>query len=298
MNDLELLKGFRHELGADPRDDQVEAAWSKLTERIGSRSGPGSVPPRRTRARRWVVPASIAAGVAALLFALSITLPGGFPGGSHRAGAAVSFTQDGQYIVAVVEDPQADSQALTDAFDDHGLDITLQLLPVSPSFVGKFVELDTSEGQSGIETIFDDHADCSAPGSTSCPIGLKIPLGFQGHANITLGRAGEPGEDYATVNDAFAYGELLHCSGLRGMTVEQALPVLSRLGVTTDWRSNDSSIDKVDGIDPSTILDQYVTDALPRSQGTVYVWAAPQPSPTPEPGTPLAAYYERLDRGC
>jgi len=298
MNDLELLKEFRHELGADSGDDQVEAAWARLEERLGRVGASGTVPARRKRVRRWAIPAGIAAAVAALLFVLSVALPGGSPGGSRSAAAAVSFTQDGQYIVAVIEDPQADSQALTDAFAEHGLDITLKLLPVSPSFVGKFVEQDTSGSGPGIETLFDENADCTTPGGSGCPIGLKIPLDFQGHANLTLGRAGEPGEEYVSVNDAFASGELLHCSNLRGMTVEQAVPVLSRLGVTVVWRSNDSAIDKVDGIDPSTIADQYVTDAVPVSQGSVYVWAAPQPAPTPEPGTPLANYYDRLNRGC
>ena len=138
----------------------------------------------------------------------------------------------------------------------------------------------------------------SAPGSLSCPIGLKIPLDFQGQASIALGRAGQPGEEYVTTNDAFAYGESLHCSGLRGMTVQQALPVLDRFGVTAVWRSNDPAIDRVDGIDPSTVLDQYVTDAVGLSEGKAYVWAAPQPLPQPDPGTPLADYYARLDRGC
>lgn len=297
MNDLDLLREFRYELGADPGQDEMESSWAKLRERMGA-SHRSPLLGSRPRPRRWAVPITVAAAIAAIVLALSITLPAGAPGGSHRAVAAVSFTQDDGYIVAVVEDPQADSEALAAAFAEHGLDITLQLVPVSPSFVGRFVEQDASGGDSGIETLFDDGADCTAPGSTSCPVGLRIPLDFEGHANITLGRAGEPGETYTTVNDAFASGELLHCSGLRGMTVEEALPVLSQLGVTAVWRSNDSAIDDVDGIDPSTILHQYVTDALPRSEGAVYVWAAPEPSPTPEPGTPLADYFDRLNRGC
>jgi hypothetical protein len=295
MNELDLLKEFRSELGADPGQDHMEASWAKLQQRMGTSPGSTFIL-TRPRVRRWAVPVAIAAA-AAVLLALSITLPAGFPGGTRRAAAAISFTEDGRYIVAVIQDPQADSEALSAAFTQHSLDITLKLLPVSPSFVGKVVEQDTSGG-SDIETLFDENADCTTPGSTSCPIGLRIPLDFHGQANITLGRAGEPGEEYASVNDAFAPGELLHCSGLRGMTVQQAALVLSQVGVTAMWRSNDSTIDKVDGIDPSTISDQYVTDALPLSQGSVYVWAAPQPAPTPEPGTPLANYYDRLNRGC
>ena len=107
MNDLELLKEFRHELGADSGDDQVEAAWARLEERLGHVGASGTIPARRKRVRRWAIPAGIAVAVAALLFVLSVALPGGSPGGSRSAAAAVSFTQDGQYIVAVIEDPQA-----------------------------------------------------------------------------------------------------------------------------------------------------------------------------------------------
>jgi len=209
----------------------------------------------------------------------------------------VSFSNDGQYIVAVIEDPQADADALAAAFAQHGLDITVELLPVSPSLVGKMVMEDQDQGPD-IETLFDDQAGCTLPGSTSCPIGLRIPLDFHGKAHIVLGRAGGPGEDYASANDAFALGEALHCSKLRGMTVQQALPVLARRGVTAVWRSNDQSTDRVDGIDPATIAGQYVSDAVPRSEGEVYIWAAPTPPAEPQPGTPLADYYARLERGC
>jgi hypothetical protein len=303
MTDLDLLKEFRSELGGDPDMDEerLEAAWATLSHRIGT----GPVPTERrptARRRRWAVPAAVAAMVAALLLALPAILPSGAPGGARRAAAAaVSFTEDGRYIVAVIEDPEADSQELTAAFAQHGLDISLQLLPVSPSFVGKFVfEGDSgTEGGPPIETLYDASADCTTPGGSSCPIGLRIPLGFQGHADLALGRAGQPGEEYASANDGFASGEALHCSGLRGMTVQDALPVLERLGVTVVWRSYDPAVDgDGTGIDPSTVPDQYVTDAIPKAEGQVSIWVTPDPPAQPDPGTPLADYFARLGRGC
>ena len=301
MTDLDLLKDFRSELDGDLDDERLEAAWATLGQRIGTAPAParGRRIPRPRR--RWAVPAGVAAMVAALLFAMPAILPSGAPGGPRRAAAAVSFTEDGQYIVAVIEDPQADSQELTAAFAQHGLDISLQLLPVSPSFVGKFVFEGGSgtEGGPAIETLYDASADCTTPGGSSCPIGLRIPLGFQGHADLALGRAGQPGEEYASANDGFASGEALHCSGLRGMTVHESLPVLDRLGVTVVWRSNDPAIDgDGNGIDPSTISDQYVSDAVPKTEGHVYIWVTPDPPSQPDPGTPLADYFARLNRGC
>jgi hypothetical protein len=300
MTDLDVLKEFRSELGGDLDEEGLEAAWAGLSRRIAT----GPIPAGRrltAQRRRWVVPVGVAATVVALLLALPAILPSGAPGGARRAAAAVSFTEDGQYIVAVIEDPQADSQELTAAFAQHGLDISLQLLPVSPSFVGKFVfEGDSgTEGGPPIETLYDETADCTTPGGTSCPIGLRIPLGFQGHADLALGRAGQPGEEYASANDGFASGEALHCSDLRSMTVREALPVLDRLGVTAVWRSYDPAVDgEGTGIDPSTIAGQYVSDAVPKAEGQVYIWVTPDPPSQPEPGTPLADYFARLSRGC
>jgi hypothetical protein len=298
MNDLELLKEFRSGRGDELDEADAETLWTTVRERMGTARGPAVV--RRARHRRWALAAAVAATVAALVLALPAILPSDAPSGPPRASAAISFATEGNYLVAVIKDPQADADELRAAFAQHGLDISLQLVPVSPSMVGKFVY----EGDSGtdtgppIETLFDDSAECTTPGSLSCPIGLRIPLDFTGHAELSLGRAADSGEDYATTNDAFAPGEALHCSELRGMTVHGALPVLEQLSVTAVWRSNDQSIDRVDGIDPATIAGQYVTDALPLAPGQVYVWASTEQPTEPEPGTPLADYFARLERGC
>jgi hypothetical protein len=289
MNDLDLLKDFRAGLAAEARErDSLDASWERLRQRIQVVPGP-IAPARRGHRRRWPVVVAVAATVAALLFALPALLPSNAPGGAHRAAAAVAFRTQGRYIVAVIKDPVADGEELKAEFAEHGLDISLQLLPVSPSFVGKFVfEGDSgTEGGPAIETLYDPDAACTTPGGSQCPIGLRIPLDFQGHADLGLGRAAEPGEEYVSANDAFAPGEALHDSGLRGMTVHDALRVLDGLGVRAIWRSNDASIDRgVDGIDPSTIADQHVADAVPYSAGVLMIWASPgQPE---EPGAPQA----------
>src|SRR5438105_2140487 len=282
MNDLDLLKEFRREPGRDVDTAGVHAAWAALIDRIGIGTAgnagnagvdPGLVVHRRPR-RRWRVAAVVAAAVAGLVFGLPALLPSGAPGGARRAAAAVSFTNDGRYIVAVITDPQADSADLRAAFQQHGLDIALQLLPVSPSLVGKVVfEDDSADGNgSAIETLYDPNAGCTTPGGLECPIGLRIPVDFTGHATIALGRAAQPGEVYASSNDAWAPGEALHCSGLLGMTVQQALPVLAQRGLTAVWRSTDASIDNGNGIDPAIISDLYVTEATPLAEGQVFVW--------------------------
>jgi hypothetical protein len=296
MNDLEMVRAFRAELGTEPGPDRLEPAWLAVRERIAF--GPDvSVGRRRRYRRRRVSLALAAAALIAALVALPALLPSGTPGSADRAGAAVSFSQDDGFIVAVIEDPNADSEALREAFAQHGLDITLQLVPASPSAVGTFVYFsldETAQQGPAIETLASDDPACTTAGGGSCQIGLRVPVDFQGHADIALGRPADPGEKYSTANDGFAAGEALHCSGLYGMAVQTALPVLSERGVMAIWRSTDQSIDTVDGIDPTTIAGQYVTDAIPAAPGEVYIWVTPdQPSPLPP-----SDYLQRRDEGC
>jgi hypothetical protein len=296
MNDVEMVRGFRVELGIEPGPDRVELAWLAVRDRITF--GPVVPAGRPERLRRRRVSLLIAAAaLIALLVALPAILPSGAPGSANRAGAAVSFSQDGGYIVAMIEDPNADSEALREAFAEHGLDITLELIPASPSTVGTFVytSLDeTAQQGPAIETLASDDPTCTTAGGGSCQIGLRVPVDFHGHADIALGRPANPGEKYGTANDGYAAGEALHCSGLYGMTVQAALPVLSDRGVTAIWRSTDQSIDTVEGIDPATIAEQYATDTVPAAPGEVYIWATPdQPPPLPP-----SDYLQRRDQGC
>ena len=48
---------------------------------------------------------------------------------------------------------------------------------------------------------------------------MRVPADFSGTATIAANGTPPAGELYDSVNDAFAPGEVLHCSGLRGMTV-------------------------------------------------------------------------------
>jgi hypothetical protein len=73
--------------------------------------------------------------------------------------------------------------------------------------------------------------------------------------------------------------------------------VLDRKALTPLWRSNDPGLD-VEGMDASDLAGLYVADVSPAAQDQTYVFVSRQARPQPEPGTPLAKYYERLDRGC
>jgi hypothetical protein len=140
-------------------------------------------------------------------------------------------------IVATVTNPFAAQSSLDAAFRAAGLDITVSLVPASPSAVGTVVEISEPSSGPEIGTLTGGSCVTGGGGPGNCPVGLRIPRQFAGSGSIVLGRPAKPGEAYESTNSAFAPGELLHCSGLIGTTVATALPELATRGVSVQWQS-------------------------------------------------------------
>ena len=248
--------------------------------------------PHSRRRVRLLAGAAAALLAAVAVFALAVALRQAPP-----AAAAVEFRTQGNYIVATVVDPYAAEQQLDAAFAAHGLNITLELVPVSPSMVGSVVYMGSSARASDIGVLYS--ATKQAPGGP-LPIGLRIPVDFKGQADIMLGRAARPGETYVSAGDAFAPGEALHGSGLMGMRVSAALVKLNALGLSAEWRawrvvkpakgglptpvasptSGASPAPGISGepasaesvtVDPQTIPNNVVYDAIPLAPGRVLI---------------------------
>lgn len=148
---------------------------------------------------------------------------------------AVSFRTDSSgYILASVTDPFAAQRRLDAAFARKGLHIKIQLIPASPSAVGRVVYMGVSNTHvAQIEPLREgEHCVSNDAG---CAIGLRIPRGFTAKATIALGRPARPGERYGSAASAFASGEILHCSGLLGASVARALSVLQQDELTVRW---------------------------------------------------------------
>jgi hypothetical protein len=228
--------------------------------------------PRRRRSLRWI---TAAAAVAALLVGVVfLQLP------QAQVAGAVEFKEEGDYIEAIIVDPQATKAELESAFAAHGFSIDVQLLPTSPSLEGKVLTTmeDPTAQKHSIRTIYQTGACYTGGGGFRCPVGVKIPLDFEGHAVIGIGRLAADGELYVQGNNnPFYPGEMLHCSDLPGKTVAEALPILKGLGVTALWRSADQAIDDVNGIDPNLIQDQFVdADGSTIANGETYIWVSPK----------------------
>jgi len=241
--------------------------------------------PRSATRRRRVVLAFAAAVALVALVAIGAVLFRPAP-----AAAGVRFSTTHGFIVARVTDPTASAAQLRAAFAEHGLDITLQLLPVSPSLVGTVIVI-SSEG-SGIEAL--QGGKCITGGG-GCPVGLRIRSTYRGHAEITLGRRARPGEMYDSTASAFAPGEPLHCSGLVGARVTRAAAALKARGLSATWRPYLDSGNTE--LSPASVGNFFVIDADSMAPAKVLVWVAPKRAN--QLGKPeLERYLKALSRGC
>jgi hypothetical protein len=246
------------------------------------------------RARR---PALISMlGAAAIAAAAAVLLITGSAVHTQSAAGAVAFRADAHGdIVATVTDPFAAESKLRAAFAEHRLDITVNLVPVSPSLVGTVVYTSDNGGANTIQPLQGGHC---VTGGGGCPIGLKIPATFTGKGYITLGRPAKPGETYESQASAFAPGETLHCSGLLGARVATAQPALQADKLTAEWREDttstapDGSSASFSKTSTNPPAHNYIWDAVMTAPGTVMIWT--EPTRWPANATHGAAF----NQGC
>ncbi|GII57835.1 hypothetical protein Pth03_62240 [Planotetraspora thailandica] len=207
--------------------------------------------------------------------------------------AALSFSTQGKYLVVKVKDPLADPARYKEQFAEHGMDISLTLVPASPSVVGTVV---FSELPDTVKML-PAKGKCFSGGG-ACPVGVKIPLDFHGSGGIVFGRQARPGETYESTNSAFAPGEILHCVDIRGRTVDQALAVLKGRKVTVgSWHYEEKRADGTYGVTGARGKipgSWYVSGADPYAPGQIMLWVQQNPPVAGE----SEAYYQSLTQGC
>jgi hypothetical protein len=264
-------------------------------------------PGRRLRGRRWpigkpiVTPLAAALAVIALVAAaLAITRPSGPPKPATAPPPSVkastrtvpaqvlSFTTSGGYITVIVRNPLAEPARYRAEFAAHHLNITLKMVPASPSIVGTVVYIEEPASRPDIETITAQGRCYTGGGGSACPVGVRIPVSFRGRAEVVFGRAARPGEQYESTAPATAPGEVLHGLRFVGDTVTQVLAMLRERHVTVPVfnYAQSGGARNVSHV-PGT---WYVYDADPWAPGQVLLSAGPTRTPpgnqAPQPGTP------------
>lgn len=204
--------------------------------------------------------------------------------GTMQLTAALSFSTSGRYITVKVVNPLADPSRYRAEFARHHLNVTLNLVPASPSLVGTLVYFSDSAG-SGITPITAKGRCYTGGGGSACPVGVRIPAGFRGQAQLVFGRAARPGEQYESTVSATAPGEVLHGLTVDGLRVARVLAMLRQRDVTVPVFHHDGKLLRhVPG-------DWYVYDADPWAAQQVMlfvgpVWPQPVTNP-PAPGNPV-----------
>lgn len=162
-----------------------------------------------SRRRKVVVGMVLAAAVAVGVVVGPAVLPGRQGTATSYANSAIEIEQRGDEWVARVKDPYADYAKYREAFLAVGLDVGLDLVPVSPPRVGQVVRLgfvNTSE-QSVIGGA-PEPAGCKI-GQDGCMLAISVSRHFVGTGTVVLGRPARPGEKYQDAGPATRKGGML-----------------------------------------------------------------------------------------
>jgi hypothetical protein len=159
-------------------------------------------------------------------------------------------------------------------FAAHHLNMTLSLVPVSPSLVGTLVYM--GDGGPGITTITARGRCWTGGGGSACPVGVRIPLSFHGRASFTFGRAARPGEQYESTGLVTSPGEAMHGLSYRGRTVAAVLAMLGARHVTVPQYRYQSATGDICAPMPHPVPATWrVYDADPWAAHQVLLWVGP-----------------------
>ncbi|GGL32768.1 hypothetical protein [Planomonospora parontospora] len=252
-------------------------------------------PAMPARRRRWIA-LPVVAGLAAVATLAGWVLPGFL--GAAPASAALDVMREGDHYVITVKDLYADPEKYESELRALGLNIRLSVEPASEAGVGRLLNV-TEEGRlrhlrrliaegrlkagqdvpsvEGEITVIDSSDSCSDQPSCSI-IGLKVPVDYADSAEISLGRAARPGEEYRDWPDLGAPHQVFHCVRYANKTVAEVTATLRERGVTPTWTSYTEKGDR-----PSVPGDWYVYEGIMTSATTARVLAEPTPQRTPRP---------------
>ena len=232
MNTIELLRSLDPIAANDPAAAVRDDSRTELLTRIGNSPVPttgGTGKESGKRARRRLVPVLVAATVVAAAAVTVVERPG--DSRQEALGAALSFHSEGDYIRVRIVDPLADTARYNREFKKHHLNITLELMPGSPSTVGQSPAAVFGPDSPNIQQS-DDPPGCSQTGTYPCVPQFLIPKNYSGEAGLVIARAARPGEAIALSGPIDGRGEALQGVKYKNLRVGQVLEILKQRGYT------------------------------------------------------------------
>jgi hypothetical protein len=284
-----LIGGLASVTDRQAGDLLPEDAAAALADRITATAVPSAAPRKRRSPFTFVGIPLAAAGLAcAAVTAVAVTRDGGSGGAPAitpssprvQLAAALAFTRKGDYIDVRVRDPLADPKRYKEEFAAHGLNVTLSMVPASPSIVGTVVMEEASENtdERDFKTIIARGECETGGGGDMCPVGVRIRIGYKGTAAVVFAREARPGEQYSSTGPVTAPGEVMHGMTYRKHRLGEVLAALRKRHVTVpEYRVMEGNISKVRK--PGQVpLDWYVHGAVPWAKNQVLLFVGPKPT--------------------
>ncbi|WP_327584589.1 hypothetical protein OHA25_53980 [Nonomuraea sp. NBC_00507] len=189
----------------------------------------------RTRRLRRLVVGAVALGGLAAAAVVGPTVLGERGPATSYANSAIDIELRGDTYVATIKDPFADHAKYTEGFKAVGLNVNLEVVPASPSRVGKIAGMSMSGplASNGLSFSFDTGRapeGCTL-GQDGCAMTVSVPRDWSGWARIQLGRTAEPGERYRNLLPATGRGEMLEGFRADEKTVGEVRTELRRRGL-------------------------------------------------------------------
>ncbi|MEU6712699.1 hypothetical protein ABZ897_14560 [Nonomuraea sp. NPDC046802] len=266
MNDLQNLARVRDEelagqaSGAGARSLLASITAESVTETepdsiLGPALG-GSVwdrARRRVSGRARLAVAAVAVAGLAAGAVIGPTVLGERGPATSYANAAIDIELRGDTYVATIKDPFADYARYTEGFKAVGLNVNLELIPASPTKVGKLTGWSMSGPLASNGRSIDEG---TAPegcvlGSEGCAMTVMVPRDWTGWAAIRLGREAKPGERYRNERSAMSKGEMLEGYRADEKTVGEVLAEVKRRGLKAVFQIITPQKDGY-GVDPNT----------------------------------------------
>ena len=209
--------------------------------------------------RVW--PKAVAVTCAALVIAVLIPALSDDP-----LRGAIAVERHGDVISLSVEDASADPEAMTNDLRAAGLDARVEVVPVSPSIEGMWVDfysagVDPDADPRSLD-IWDQMYPPGDPSGIPRARVLEIPADFSSAFTLVVGRPALDGETWQQANvkdvpDETSDGGIVYCLGLEPSDTAGVDRALEDLGYDRVWSYDDPDVpssERVSGPPPDKVI--------------------------------------------